>query len=220
MEVYTFFSFMDLPPIDHLYFFGRFNFPHAGYLYVIRESLRQLKPKKGITIVFSAEKTTWEKQALPMRERQEMFTLALEDFPEDLRKQIHFSSIEETLHTGGFTIDTLTALQKKHPGSTAIVMGADAAIGIPEHHAGFTSWKNWQDILKRASLVILPRGRYPTAQAVQGHLPPELHGSIILPTKATDTELYASSTAILAGHTEFLSPRVLAYAREHKLLIA
>jgi nicotinic acid mononucleotide adenylyltransferase len=206
--------------LQNLYFFGRFNFPHAGYLYVIRESLLQLKPKNGIKIVFSAEQTTWEKQALPMRQREEMFTLALADFPEDLRRQVHFSAIEETLHTGGYTIDTLRALHKKQSGSSAIVMGADAAIGIPELHAGFTSWKNWQEILELAILVIVPRGRYPTAQSIRNHLPTGLESATILSTTPTDRELHASSTAILAGRHEFLSPGVLTYAQQHKLLAA
>jgi nicotinic acid mononucleotide adenylyltransferase len=204
--------------MEHLYFFGRFNFPHVGYLYVIRESVVQLTPTHGLTIVLSAENATWDKQALPMSARQAMFDIALQELPSKIRAQVHFSTIETTLNTGGYTIDTLKALQHHNSGSSAIVMGADAAIGIPNVHAGFTAWKEWQEILKRAELIIVPRGRFPDAHSVRAHLPTELSLATVLVTHPTSEELHASSTAITQGQTAFLPPAVFTYAKTHKLL--
>lgn len=210
--------------MDHLYFFGRFNFPHYGYLYVIRESLQKLHPAHGITIIPSVEHATWGKEAISFAHRKAMFSLAIKELPHELQSLIHISSIEydlqkkqEAAYTG-FTIDTLKALQKNPTHENAIVMGADAAIGIPGVHPGFTAWKDWEQIQDTVSLVVVPRGRYPNAAIVRKHLPKELH-AIVLSTKPSTIELHASSTAIQAGSQEFLPKSVYAYAVEHGLLI-
>ncbi len=210
--------------MDHLYFFGRFNFPHVGYLYVIRESLQALHPTHGITLVFSREQSTWGKSALPLQARMEMFSLAITALPEELRRQIHFSSIEYELYAEhpdtytGYTIDTLRALQTQFPGTTGIVMGADAFIGEPGKSNGFIAWNSWQEIAKRAQLITLPRGHYPTMSAIQQATPPEL-SPLILDTSPSPLELQASSSAVQAGETRFLTPEVYTYATEHALLV-
>lgn len=187
-------------------------------MYVIRESLQQLHPKNGITIVFSAQTATWDKKALPMKLRQEMFTLAIQSLPEEIRSQVHFSSIEEQLQSGGYTINTLKALVKTNIETNGIVMGADAAIGIPDIHAGFIAWKEWREILKLCTLIVVPRGRYPTAKEVKRHLPPELANAQVLETTPNEKELHSSSTAIQQGHDEFLTPAVRAYTQNHNLI--
>ena len=132
--------------VDNLYFFGRFNFPHYGYLYVIREGITQLKPANGITIIFSVEHATWDKQAIPFEHRLAMFKLACEELPASIRKQIHFSSIEYDLAKklgsayGGYTIDTLNELTANQPGRSGIIMGADAMLGIPDVHEVQMPW--------------------------------------------------------------------------------
>lgn len=220
------------PQFDHLYFFGRFNFPHIGYLYVIREALKQLSPTQGIQIIFSAEQTTWEKKAISLEHRVAMFALACEELPVHLRSQVHFSSIEYDLQKklgssyGGFTIDTLQELQTRHPKrSAAIVMGADAALGISGHHQGITAWKDWQGILNHSNICIVPRGRYPDAATVQSHLQKELlpywqkKKILILSTTPTTEQLHASSSSVEAGHSEFLPQLVKEYAFAKQLLI-
>lgn len=225
-----------LRSIDAVYFFGRFNFPHRGYLYVIRETIQQIAPSLGITIVFSETQTTWNKQALPMSERQTLFSLALQSIDPQIARQVHFSSIESEVKNklgsayGGYTLDTLRALlEKDRPTAPAIVMGADAALGIPGHHEGITAWKDWKKILDLVTLIIVPRGRYATSEEVLTHLPAELlpyvhqrqpHEVLILSTTPTELELHASSSAIQSGETEYLTDQVLEYAQRHSLLTA
>ena len=212
---------MPVQPFETIYFFGRFNFPHLGYLYVIRETLLQLKPTKGITIVFSAEQATWNKKAISMQERQTMFTLAIQNLPKDLQSMVHFSSIEKDLPYGGYTLDTLKELQKEEKGHSGIVMGADAALGIPDVHPGFTAWKNWKEILNLADLIIVPRGRYRDVRAVWANVPTELKGRNVhtLSTHPTDLELHASSTLVQQGNTSFLPKNVWDYCLAHDLLV-
>jgi nicotinate (nicotinamide) nucleotide adenylyltransferase len=206
---------------DTIYFFGRFNFPHLGYLYVIRETLLQLQPRSGVTVVFSAEKATWNKHAIPMDTRLAMFELAVQELPQKLQSQVHFSCIEKNLKYGGYTFDTLKELQQKRKEHCGIVMGADAALGIPDLHPGFSAWKNWNDILARADLIIVPRGRYADANAVQEHLPPQLLGKNvhILTTHPTDKELHASSTLVQQGEMSYLPQKVKNYCLAHNLLV-
>lgn len=210
--------------MDHLYFFGRFNFPHFGYLYVIRESLQQIKPKCGITIVFSAEDATWGKHAIALEHRLAMFRLLIRELPTELRKQVHFSTIEYGLQKklgsryGGYTIDTLTALITSERNTVGIVLGADALLGIPGIHPGFTDWKDWKHITKLATLVTLPRGRFATVSDIKAHLPAGL-SPVILSTSPTENELHASSTAISTGNLQFLPSSVQEYALAHGLLV-
>lgn len=206
---------------DTIYFFGRFNFPHVGYLYVIKETLEKLEPKKGVTVVFSAEHATWNKRAISMEMRQEMFRLAILDLPTQYQSKVHLSSIEQNLPYGGYTLDTLKELQKGEAGKVGIVMGADAALGIPELYPGFTAWKDWEEILRRADLIIVPRGRYNSAKAVKDHLPRELEGENvhILSTHPTPLELHASSSLVEQGNRTFLPQKVYEYCLAHRLLV-
>lgn len=225
-------SLQIFPSFTTVYFFGRFNFPHVGYLYVIRETLQQLAPKDGITIVFSESQTTWEKQAIPVQHRRQMFELAIASGCPELSAQIHFSTIESDIRArlgsayGGYTIDTLREFERRlGPQPRALVMGADAALGIPGHHAGFTAWKDWQTILQSTHLIIVPRGRYATSQDIRAHLDAQLSPYLdanrihILTTHPQEQELHASSSAIEAGAWQYLLPDVARYAQDHGLLI-
>lgn len=206
---------------DQLYFFGRFNFPHVGYLYVIRESLIQLAPSNGLTVVLSAQHATWNKRALPMNHRIAMFRLAIQELPESLRPKIHLSRIEETFQSGAYTVDTLERLTQEAGGKSGIVMGADAAIGIPELYPGLTAWKEWEKIVSLATLIVIPRGRYDTSDAVWEHLPKEIlrTNPIVLDTHPTERELHASSTRIQDGETVYLPDAVHSFATTHHLLV-
>ncbi len=210
--------------MDHLYFFGRFNFPHVGYLYVIREGLLQLKPTHGITIVFSVEQATWGKHAIALTHRQAMFSLAIQELPKELSQHVHFSSIEYELQKkrgdayGGYTIDTLQELIQNNPGVSGIIMGADAMLGTHRGKDGFTAWKSWEEIQKTVTVITLPRGRFTSVQSIQTQLPPKVHPKI-LTAVPNPTERDASSTAIIQGNHAFLPTKVRAYALEHALLV-
>lgn len=216
-----------IPTVDHLFYFGRFNLAHHGYLSVIRIALEMIAPRFGITIVPSPDTPTWGQYTLPFEHRVSMLK---EAFGSELSKldqeKIQISDIElKLLHqgiSGNFTINTLRFLKTELPTSETIglVMGADAA-------ASFTRWKDWEEILQLARLYIVPRAELQTELQIENSLSPKLSSYLdtqrvcILPADTrflSDLATHASSTAVLAGRLDYLPESVQHYTQQQHLI--
>ncbi|MBP9699725.1 hypothetical protein KBD71_00415 [Candidatus Woesebacteria bacterium] len=216
-----------LPSVDHLFYFGRFNVAHHGYISVMKLALALLSPTYGITIVPSPDTPTWGEYTLPFKHRVHMLQEACKsELTASEQAKIHISDIELELLKqgidGNFSINTLHVLREQIPPtqSLGIVMGADAA-------TSFTRWKNWQEILQIARLYIVPRAALQTPLQIEKNLSPTLtpylqnHQVYILPAdprflSALSTQ--ASSTAVLAGKHEYLPASVQHYTQQQQLL--
>jgi len=72
----------------------------------------------------------------------------------ELGEQVVVSDIESTLPTPSYSIDTLKALQRKHPEHTfRLVVGADVVSQLPQ-------WKQWSEIEKHFTPIIVGRVGY------------------------------------------------------------
>lgn len=206
---------------DILYYFGRFNFPHVGYLFVLESALKQLHPTQGITIIPSATSATWGKSALPYIHRHAMLNLALSDLPLHMQKQIHISPIENEQDLSGKTADTLEKIHTDSFICAGLLLGADAAIGLPPSYMGLSKWDRFDDICAHARPVIAPRGEYADASSIRTHLDPALlqKDPVILHAQPTKLQLEASSTGVQTGSHQYLPKHVLEYAIHHHLLV-
>lgn len=216
-----------IPSVDHLFYFGRFNLAHHGYISVIRIALELIAPTFGITVVPSPDTPTWGQYTLPFEHRVSMLKEAFRSELSNLDQgKIQISDIELKLLdegiSGNYTINTLRFLRTKIPKSKTIgiVMGADAA-------SSFTRWKDWEEILKLARLYIVPRAALHTPLQIQKSLAPELLPYLdsqqlcILPPDArflSDLSTQASSTAVLKGRHDYLPEAVKHYTATQQLL--
>jgi len=110
-------------------------------------------------------------------------------------------TIEEELGGAGRTIDTVLALQQRHPRLRwRLVVGSDI---LHERH----KWKRWEDLERLAPPLLLGRGGVAP--------PPGFHPPVTLP-EVSSTEVRRRLAAGLA--VDPLVPRaVLAYLRHHDL---
>lgn len=216
-----------VPSVDHLFYFGRFNVAHHGYLSVLKLALALVSPTYGITIVPSPDTPTWGEFTLPFNHRVHMLQEACtSELSASEQAKIHISKVELDLLkqgiAGNFTINTLQYLRTQLPQSQTIgiVMGADAA-------TSFTRWKNWEEILQLARLYIVPRAALQTPDQINHSLSAKLVPYLntqqvyILPADPrflSTLSTQASSTAVLAGNHDYLPLSVQHYTQQQQLL--
>lgn len=111
-----------------------------------------------------------------------------------------------------YTIDTLESLARSYPAGTRflLVLGADSFQEFP-------TWKSWEEILERATLLVAPR---------PGHeidVPPEFEGRNHPWEQLDQAQVEVSSSALRAALVQdgdvgdLLQPSVRAYVRDHRL---
>lgn len=159
--------------------------------------------------------------------RLNMVELACEDDPRLFADDFELKQGQPTR-----TVHTLAALQQQHPGaSLCFIMGMDSFIN-------FTSWLDWEGILARAHLCVLPRPGYALEQVpapLMNHVmrheddaPAALSMGSGRVYVANTEPLDISATALRASLAQpeaaihnpcptLLSPQVYAYIRAHKL---
>ncbi len=209
-------------PIDVLYYFGRFNFPHVGYAFLIESALKEVRPTTGIVLIPSNTSATWGKTAIPFPHRVRMLELLLQTLPKDMRPFVSISDIENrTERLSGRTIDTLIALTNKKNQSVGILLGADSALGTPPDYKGIRDWYRFAEIAARARIVIGPRGIYSNTHLIRKHMHPQVLATnpILLTSTPSTLEQHAASSLVLEGAHEYLPPSVLRYAQTQRLLL-
>lgn len=126
-------------------FGGTFDPIHLGHIGVAEHVLS----------TFSLEKILWVPCNIPAhrnkpktsaKQRLDMVSLAIQ-------KQPLFEVNDSEINRDGvsYTVDTLKEIRLKHPKkSLFLIIGVDAFVH-------FNTWKNWQDILSLANLIVINR---------------------------------------------------------------
>lgn len=130
---------------------GAFDPPHAAHLAVARAAIEQLRLDRLLVLPTGG---AWHK-ARTLNAASHRVAMARAAFAGLACVTV---DDRETRRSGAsFTIDTLRELQATHTGGTwFLVIGEDQA-------RAFQSWKDWRDILSRASVAVAPRGEPGTA---------------------------------------------------------
>lgn len=129
---------------------GSFNPAHEGHLHVTRMCLKALALDRVWWLVSPQNPLKSDAEMAPLTKR-------LSDARELVDKagdpRIVVTDIETRLGTR-YTIDTIEALQARHPGVHFVwLMGADNLIQFPQ-------WARWRDIAEAVPIAVYPRPGY------------------------------------------------------------
>jgi nicotinate-nucleotide adenylyltransferase len=148
-------------------FGGTFDPPHEAHRAVSLLALKRLR-LDAVWWLVTPGNPLKENAALPPLATRLAAGRALADHP-----RIHVSGIEASLGTR-FTVDTLTELRRRCPGTKFVwIMGAD---GLGNFHR----WRRWRDIFRLMPIAVVDRGgeglralAAPAAQAFAAERIPE-----------------------------------------------
>lgn len=210
---------------------GTFDPPHRGHV-ELPSALRELRfPDAWLVFVPAAVSPFKVGQAqTAARLRVEMLRLAIRDVPHAAVWTDEVDRAAADQAAPSFTVDTLRRARRVAPGVELIlVLGADQALG-------FHKWRESREIMKRATVQVLPRGACVTAEDFRREMtragawtPQELDAWVrrFIPMASDELRELAgvSSTAIRAAIGErgvaaagaSLVPPVRQYIAEHGL---
>jgi len=171
---------------------GSFNPPHLGHLRAAR-FFRESFALDELLIIPAKQAPL---RATPMVSGEERLALCEKTFP------FPVSDIELRRPGVSYTIDTLRDLRTRYPEAKFFLL-------VGEDQKGkFRQWKDWQEILQLAKLVVLPRYGAATSagEGIGGFTPLEV----------SSTQLRLK---LLLGEdcSAWLSPEALAYINERRL---
>lgn len=135
-------------------FFGSFNPVHVGHT-IIASYCAEFTDLREVWLVPSPHNPLKQSADLwPDEKRLELLRAAV-----DYQKlPVGICEIEFSLPRPSYTIDTLRALQIKHPHlQFVVIMGADSLACIEQ-------WKEWQSILNEHEVYVYPRVGYNAEQ--------------------------------------------------------
>lgn len=140
---------------------GSFNPIHIGHLVLADEVREKLKLDKIIFIPLYLAAHKEEKDLLAPLERLKMVRMALKGNP-----CFEASDIEVKRQGKSYTIDTLRSLREKYPARDKFffIVGSDA-LGY------LSSWKDIDQVMKLAKLVVALRPNYPLKNLPKNVLP-------------------------------------------------
>lgn len=127
-------------------FFGSFNPIHIGHL-ILANYILENSDMHELWFVVSPQNPFKEKKSLLNdHNRLDMVQLAIQNYP-----KMRASSVEFSLPTPSYTIDTLTYLKEKYPDiSFALIMGEDNLSGLHK-------WKNSEKLIESHQIIVYPR---------------------------------------------------------------
>lgn len=127
-------------------FSGSFNPIHNGHIALARWYSQQPYIDRVWLIVSPNNPLKSEDTLIEYHHREEMARLAISPYPE-----LEICDIESYLPRPNYTIDTLKALEKRHPQDQfSLIIGADNWNLI-------TKWKHWQQLIDQYHLYVYPR---------------------------------------------------------------
>ncbi|MDR3180799.1 MAG: nicotinate-nucleotide adenylyltransferase [Prevotellaceae bacterium] len=138
------------------FFSGSFDPPHNGHL-TVANYLCENENFDEVWFTVTPHNPLKEKRALtPVATRIAMAQLAIEHNP-----KFRICDIECSLPQPSYTINTLTALQERHPQHTfTLIIGAD-------NWANLSHWKDYRRILTEFDIMIYPRADYDAGTALR-----------------------------------------------------
>ena len=195
---------MSLAPTRVGMFGGAFDPPHRAHLALARAAIAQLRLDR--LYVFPTGNAWHKARTLTAGEhRLAMARLAFAGLPEVVVDDRELRRSGPT-----YSVDTLRELQAAHPGARLhLLMGEDQA-------AGFTSWRDWQEVARLAVLSVAGRGSGEGVAALRA-LPGVRATTLELPQMPESaTEIRARLTA---GQdiTDLVGPAVASYIESHHL---
>ena len=126
--------------------FGSFNPIHVGHLIIANVMAENTDLKKVWFVVSPQNPFKPSKGLLHEFDRYDMVKAAIAD-----NYKLEVTDIEFHLPRPSYTIDTLTHLTERNPGSTfRVIIGEDNLVN-------FEKWKNYKEILDGYGLYVYPR---------------------------------------------------------------
>lgn len=190
---------------------GTFNPIHDAHIAIANNVLKALALDR-VELIPCFQPPHRDQPTVSPQDRFAMVSLAVKNYPD-----LHANDIEIQQPRISYSIDTLTALQKKLPDTDFYyIVGADAFLH-------FDTWYEWKKIFSIAKIVVVSRYittiTTPTSVAdflKKEHLESQLHFLQIKPITISATEI---RDAIHAGQKIIpgLNNNVLNYIREKKL---
>ena len=189
-------------------FGGAFDPPHSAHVAIARAALEQLQLDE-LRIVPTGQAWHKSRPISPAAHRLAMVRLAFADLP-----RVVIDERELQRSGASYTIDTLDALLAEQPGSQPyLVMGGD-------QWAAFTSWRQWQDIARKARLCVAQR----PDQASSNPTPHELSVHWLklpaMPISATALREQLAAGSDPLKEPGPLPPAVARYISDHHLYAA
>lgn len=124
---------------------GTFDPIHLGHLHIAYYVLQET-PVKKIGFVPSYQPVHRSSPLASADDRTKMIKLAIKNTPE-----FYVDTREIERETPSFMIDTLMSLRKDFPQTPLVlILGMDAYLNLP-------AWKDWQDLLNYAHIVVVNR---------------------------------------------------------------
>lgn len=132
---------------------GTFDPIHNGHLHIAEQVLNQLQLDE-IWFIPNNQSPQREKPQFSTQDRYNMCELAIKNLKNFKLKDIEINNQQN------YTIDTLKKLQAQYPEHIFnLILGMDA-------YLNFESWRDWQEILKHANLVVINRPGFETNQKI------------------------------------------------------
>jgi len=129
-------------------YFGSFNPIHVGHLIIANHIVHNCDLDQ-VWMVVSPQNPLKPANLLNEYHRLHLVKLATED-----NNKLKASDIEFKLPKPSYTIDTLTYLDEKYPQHRfSVIMGSDS-------YQNLYNWKNYEQILKRYTIIIYQRPGY------------------------------------------------------------
>ena len=187
-------------------FGGAFDPPHRAHAALAEAAIRQLQLDRLYVLPTG---DAWHKARTlsPAAHRLEMARLAFADLPQVVVDERELRRAGPT-----YSIDTLRELRAEHPtAQLVLLMGEDQA-------AGFTGWRQWQDIAALAVLGVARRGSGDNAGLAALQALPGVRAEPLqlprMPESATEIRTRLTTGQDIA---ELVDPRVASYIARHHL---
>ena len=153
---------------------GTFDPPHNAHIVMAETALRGIPLD---TVLFMPSPDPPLKPAsrvTPYEDRLEMTRLAIEGRP-----GLELSRLEESRAGPSYTVDLLRHFLRANRGDPFLILGADSVCDLPR-------WKEPQEILALATLVVFPRTGYSSRLTVKGDASVILFESPVIDLSSTE----------------------------------
>ncbi|MDD7794867.1 nicotinate-nucleotide adenylyltransferase [Clostridium sp. 'White wine YQ'] len=190
---------------------GTFDPPHKGHIYIAQEAYKKLHLDSVIFMPAGNPPHKTYKKITNEKDRYEMVKLAIADY-----EHFEVSDYEISKQTLSYTFLTLKYLkEEREKCELFFIAGADSLVT-------FESWRNIEEILNLATLVIFTRPGYPKDEVIKSKNVIEEkynHSVILLDLIEQDISSSYIREALEEGKevTEYLNSNVYEYIRVNGL---